>query len=80
LGVAIIELGGGRKVMTDKINHSVGLEMLARIGDRVEKNQPLVRVFASQTGFERVKHIIADAFSFTPQPVPPLPPIVDRMD
>ena len=47
LGVAIIELGGGRKVLTDAIDHSVGLEMLAKIGDRVEQGQPLVRVFGA---------------------------------
>ena len=46
LGLAIIELGGGRKVMTDKIDHAVGLEMLVRIGDRVEAGQPVVGVFA----------------------------------
>lgn len=46
LGLAIIELGGGRKVLSDKIDFSTGLEMLVRLGDRVERGQPLVRMFA----------------------------------
>ena len=46
LGLAIITLGGGRRKMGDPIDHSVGLEMLVRIGDRVQSRQPLVRIFA----------------------------------
>jgi pyrimidine-nucleoside phosphorylase len=46
IGLAIIELGGGRRTKSDKIDHSTGIEMLVRIGERVEANQPLARVFA----------------------------------
>ncbi|MGD9719857.1 MAG: thymidine phosphorylase [Pirellulales bacterium] len=46
LGLAIVEMGGGRKKLGDKIDHSVGLEMLVRLGDRVERGQPLVHIFA----------------------------------
>ena len=46
LGQAIITMGGGRRVMTDQIDHAVGLEMLVRIGDRVEFGQPLAQLFA----------------------------------
>ena len=46
LGEAIIQLGGGRRVMTDRIDHSVGLEVLVRIGDYVEQDRPLLRVFS----------------------------------
>jgi pyrimidine-nucleoside phosphorylase len=62
LGQAIIELGGGRKVMTDKIDHGVGLEMKVRLGDLVESGQPLVRVFASAEAVERVKPAVINAF------------------
>jgi len=46
LGLAIISLGGGRRKMGDPIDHSVGLEMLVRLGDRVAKGTPLVRIFS----------------------------------
>jgi pyrimidine-nucleoside phosphorylase len=46
LGLAIIELGGGRKILSDKIDFSTGLEMLVRLGDKIDRGQPLVRLFA----------------------------------
>ena len=46
LGWAVIELGGGRKVLTDKIDPAVGFEILVRLGQRVDAGEPLVRMFA----------------------------------
>ena len=54
LGWIIIDLGGGRRQLTDSIDHSVGLEMLVRIGDEVAAGQPLVRVFAPPSKFDDV--------------------------
>jgi pyrimidine-nucleoside phosphorylase len=48
LGLVIIALGGGRRKMGDPIDHSVGLEMLVRIGDRVSRGTPLVKIFSEQ--------------------------------
>ncbi len=80
LGLAIIEMGGGRKVMSDRVDHSVGLEMLVRIGDRVEAAQPVVRAFCSTEKFEHVRRTIASAFTMSEHPVPPLPLIVERIE
>src|SRR6185369_15649016 len=44
LGHTIIVLGGGRRVKTDHIDSSVGLDVLVRLGEPVEKDQPLCRV------------------------------------
>ena len=46
LGQAVIELGGGRRKLSDQVDHQVGLEMLVRLGDNVSAGQPLVRIFA----------------------------------
>jgi pyrimidine-nucleoside phosphorylase len=48
LGLAIIEMGGGRRKMGDAIDHSVGIEMLVRLGDRVSVGMPLVQIFSHQ--------------------------------
>jgi len=80
LGIVIIELGGGRKVMSDPIDHSVGLEMLVKIGDRVAAGQPIVRVFAKRDRVEQVRGLIAAAVTISDQPVPPLPLVVERVD
>ena len=47
IGNALIEMGGGRRVASERIDHAVGLEMQVRLGDRVEIGQPLVRAFSN---------------------------------
>ncbi len=44
LGAALATLGGGREKKEDSIDHAVGLEFHKRIGDRVEKDEPLVTI------------------------------------
>jgi pyrimidine-nucleoside phosphorylase len=46
VGRGIIELGGGRKVMSDSIDTAVGFVITAKPGDRVEKGQPLATIHA----------------------------------
>jgi thymidine phosphorylase len=79
LGIAIIELGGGRKVMTDSIDHSVGLEMLLRIGDRVEAGQPIVRTFGGESRLDTVRTAISAAIELADQPPRVLPLIVEHV-
>ena len=80
LGLAVIELGGGRRVMTDHIDHGVGLEMLVRIGDRVELGQPLVKVFASESQCNAVKPMVRNAIHIREEPATPPLLISERMD
>jgi thymidine phosphorylase len=79
LGLAIIELGGGRKVMTDRIDHAVGLEMLVRLGDRVQAGQPLVRVFGPAEKVERAQPQLEAAIAIAGEPPPQLPLIAERI-
>jgi len=44
LGTALATLGGGREKKEDTIDHAVGLEFHKRIGDRIEKGEPLVTI------------------------------------
>ncbi|MCB9914145.1 MAG: thymidine phosphorylase [Planctomycetes bacterium] len=44
LGLALIDLGGGRHAMTDALDHGVGLDWLADAGDAVEAGQPLCTI------------------------------------
>ncbi|MFO1062890.1 MAG: thymidine phosphorylase [Pirellulales bacterium] len=46
LGQAVVELGGGRKQLGEAIDPSVGLEMLVRVGDRVDAGQEWIKVFS----------------------------------
>ncbi len=80
LGQAIIELGGGRKALGDPIDHSVGLEMLVRIGEHISVGQPIVKLFAAnsarraiaQSLIEQAIHITDQAPAATPLIVPAL--------
>jgi thymidine phosphorylase len=79
LGLAIIELGGGRKVMTDQIDHRVGLEMLVRLGEPVVAGQPTVRVFGTREQAEQVRHAIGGAIAIADEPPIVGPLIVERI-
>ena len=48
LGLAVIGLGGGRQVESDRIDPSVGLSKIVRLGTRVEKGTPLAMVHAAR--------------------------------
>src|SRR5271168_1977766 len=43
-GIALAMLGGGREKKEDQIDHAVGLEFHKRIGDPVEKGEPLATI------------------------------------
>jgi pyrimidine-nucleoside phosphorylase len=63
LGRAIIALRGGRKQLGDRLDHSTGVEMLVRLGDKVAAGQPLVRVFAKPQAAEGVRGMLLEAIS-----------------
>jgi len=52
IGNAIIELGGGRRLLGEKLDFSVGFTRVAHIGDVVDNNRPLALVHA-QTDEQR---------------------------
>jgi len=43
-------MGGGRKQLGDQLDHSTGIEFLVRIGDKIEKGQPIANVFCDEKG------------------------------
>jgi pyrimidine-nucleoside phosphorylase len=44
IGVAAMRLGAGRATAEDVIDHAVGIDLEAKIGDRVETGAPLARI------------------------------------
>jgi pyrimidine-nucleoside phosphorylase len=63
LGLALLELGGGRKKTDDKINPCVGLSQILKIGEATDSSQPLCFVnAATEADFESVRDKIVDAF------------------
>ncbi len=63
LGVAVIELGGGRRVASDRIDHAVGLSRLAGLGQRVDAETPLAMIHArDESGFDRAAATVRAAY------------------
>lgn len=50
VGLAAIELGGGRKVKTDTIDHAVGFRLTAKVGDVTAANQQIGTIHANDAG------------------------------
>ncbi|MFO0939741.1 MAG: thymidine phosphorylase [Pirellulales bacterium] len=77
LGHCVVEMGGGRRQQQDPINHQVGLEMLAKIGTKVEVGQPIIRFFfdGSSGQVEQIANQIAASVSIMDQ-APPLSSLI----
>lgn len=45
LGLLVCDMGGGRKELDDKIDHSVGVKLLKHIGDKVQENEPIALIY-----------------------------------
>ena len=70
LGLLLIELGGGRKQIDDKINYHVGYDNVLGIGDPIDASTPVIKVSAtSKDAFDKVKDLIANCFIVSDQEV-----------
>ncbi len=74
LGIAVITLGGGRRVPTDAIDHAVGLTGLAGKGAKVDKATPLCVVHArTKSAAEAVAAEVRAAYKLGSAPAPGKP-------
>jgi pyrimidine-nucleoside phosphorylase len=64
LGVAVIEMGGGRKALGDTIDSGVGIEMLCQIGQMVAAGEPLAKVYSRGATHELDQKIL-QAFTWS---------------
>jgi|SRR5579859_1137441 len=79
-GIALAMLGGGREKKEDSIDHAVGLEFHARIGDRVEKGQPLATIhYNSGAKLAEAKELIASSFQIGESAPFEKPPLIRRV-
>jgi thymidine phosphorylase len=63
LGLAVIELGGGRRRAEDKIDHAVGLDQLLGKNFISDMNTPLCMIHArDEASFERAARIVKAAY------------------
>ncbi|MFG6136521.1 thymidine phosphorylase [Halomonas sp. B23F22_10] len=80
VGMAVVELGGGRRHPTDAIDPAVGLSDIAELGTAVAAGQPLARIHArSEADAERAERKLSDAMSLADAPCPAPPLIQDTI-
>lgn len=80
IGIAVIELGGGRRSVSDRIDPSVGFSGLARIGDAVGPDRAIGTVHAaSRADAERAKQGLRALYHIENRPVSANSVILDRI-
>lgn len=81
VGMAVVELGGGRQVETDQIDPSVGFSSFIRIGQVVRPGDPLATVHAAdENAAERAAIALQKAVVISETPTEPPSLIYDRVD
>jgi pyrimidine-nucleoside phosphorylase len=81
VGLAAVELGAGRRRAGDDVDPAVGFEVLARVGERVSEQQPLIRIHARSeedagTAVGRLESAVSLSDS---RPAPPGPLVWKRV-
>jgi pyrimidine-nucleoside phosphorylase len=79
LGQCVVEMGGGRRVTTDKIDPAVGVRVMARIGDKVTAGQPLMMLYA-RSNAEKWLDKFDQVMTLINEPVDARPLVISRMD
>jgi pyrimidine-nucleoside phosphorylase/thymidine phosphorylase len=81
IGLAAVALGAGRARVEDRIDPAVGIEVERKLGDRVERGEPLclVHAGAGSEPRERIVERIANAYRFGPAAPPRRPLVLERL-
>jgi thymidine phosphorylase len=74
VGLTSMLLGGGRAKKTDKIDHSVGIKLYAKIGDFVTEGEPLLSIHADAGArLSGARQRLLAAYGWSDDPVSPGP-------
>ncbi|MCS7178355.1 MAG: thymidine phosphorylase [Anaerolineae bacterium] len=74
VGMAVVDLGGGREKKEDPIDHSVGVIVHYKVGDWVQSGTPLYTLHANdRTRLEQARARLVAACTIGPEPVSPPP-------
>jgi len=80
IGLGIVELGGGRAQVEDRVDPTVGFVITARPGDVVREGEPMATVFArDRRGIELGLKTLSRAIHVGEEAEPPLPLISHRV-
>lgn len=74
IGRVIMDWGGGRARLEDRIDYGVGLYVHAKLGDLVKAGDPLMTAYYNDpTKIDRMRKRIVEAYRIEDEPPPPTP-------
>ena len=80
LGMASVARGGGREKKEDKIDPAVGLEFHKRIGDAVQRGEPLCTLhYNASARLEDARHLAETAYRIEPEKPKNSSPLIHRV-
>lgn len=80
IGLACGLLGAGREVKGQKVDPAAGVELLAKVGDQVEKGEPLARLHVGRPDrLGEAQRLVESAFDIGEEPPTPSPLILERI-
>jgi pyrimidine-nucleoside phosphorylase len=78
VGITSMALGAGRERKEDPIDYAVGIEVMVKVGDQVERGTPIFIVHANEAGrLAWAKKELLPAVEWSDRPVDPLPLFYD---
>ena len=74
MGEASVTLGAGRAKKSDVVDHAVGFILHKKVGDKVQKGEPLFTIHANDEAKRaEAREAVLAAYLFSKTPVPSLP-------
>ena len=81
VGMAVVDLGGGRLKKTDGVDHAVGVETHVKVGDQVSAETPVFTIHGNdQQKVDAARSRLMNAMTFSREPVSPLPLFYDFLE
>jgi pyrimidine-nucleoside phosphorylase len=78
VGRAALALGAGRERKGDEIDPGAGVEVVVKVGDRIEEGEAVARLYGSRN-VERAQALVREALEISDEPVEPPPAILDNL-
>lgn len=71
IGIAAMLLGAGRKTKEDAIDHAVGIKLHKKVGEKVEKGESLLTIYANTQDIQDVEALLYESIEIGDQAVEP---------
>ena len=70
IGWALVEIGAGRKKENDKLDYLAGIEVINKVGDKVNKGDAIFRIFGNDTErLNNAKKMLQKTYNLTKKEV-----------